>query len=133
MSEASSACGGGFIHDPPSLHKPSRAHDHRLAALPVDFALLDAFVLDVVEKLPREQRHEEHGEPMRFLVLEAVGAGHVAFRSGEKDDAENAVAHGAESVSWLARSRPISSAAASSVAKSSFTPAQSYAGSGHLK
>ena len=133
MREASSARGGGFVHDSPSLHKPRRAHDHRLAALPVDFAFLDAFVFDVIEELPGEQRHEEHGQPMRFLVLEAIGAGHVALRRGEKDDAEDAVAHGAEAVSWLARSRPISSAAASSVAKSCFTPAQAYVGSGHLK
>ena len=124
MGEASSARGGGFVHDFAGLRKPGRAHDHRLAALPVDFAFLDAFVLDVVEELPGEQRHEEHGEPVRLLVLEAVGAGHVALRRGEKDDAEDAVAHGAAGVSWLARSRPISSAAASSVAKSCFTPAQ---------
>jgi len=54
MGEASSARGGGFVHDPSSLHKPGRTHDHRLAALPVDFTFLDAFEFDVVEKLPRE-------------------------------------------------------------------------------
>ena len=94
MREAASARGGGRVHELAGFHEPRRAHDHRLAALPVDFAFLDAFVLQVIEQLAGEQRDEQHRKAVRLLVLEAVVAGHVALRGGEQDDAEDAVAHG---------------------------------------
>ena len=133
VREATPARGRGIVHDFARLHKPGWPHDHGFATLPVDLAFVDAFVLNVIEELLGEQRHEQHRKTVRLLVLETVGAGHVALRGGKEDDAEDAVAHDGDDISWLARSRVISSAADSREAKSCFTPAQSYAGSGHLK
>jgi hypothetical protein len=70
VAEAISKCTG----------EPRRSHDHRLAALPVDFAFLDVFVFEVVEQAAREQRDEDGREPVWLLVPKAIIAGHVAFR-----------------------------------------------------
>ena len=43
------------------------------------FTFFDAFMLEVVEQLLRQQRDQQHGKPVGFLVLEAIAAGHVAF------------------------------------------------------
>ena len=99
MSEAPTARGCGIVHDLASLHKPGGAHDHRLATLPVDFAFLDAFVLDVVEELLGEQRHEEHRKAVRLLVLKAISACHIALCGGKENDTENTVAHEGEDFS----------------------------------
>src|SRR5215471_19093734 len=80
---------------------------------------------------------------MRLLVFETIVARDVAFRRRKKDHAKDSATHCVSlpvrlgilvfTSSRLAKSRPISSAAARSVEKSRFIPSQEYAGSGHLK
>src|SRR6266403_454809 len=80
---------------------------------------------------------------MRFLALEAIVAGDVAFRRRKKDYAKYSATHRVSlpvrlgilvfASARLARSRPISSAASLTLQKSRFTPSQEYVGSGHLK
>src|SRR4029077_2855786 len=119
--------------------EPRRSHDHRLAALPIDFAFLDVFVFEVVEQATGEQRDEDEREAVRLLVLKAIIAGDVAFRGRKEDHAKDSATHGLSlpversCSSLLTRSRSISSAAASIIENSCFTPPQEYAGSGHLK
>lgn len=93
MLEAATACGGCGVHEFACFHEPCRPHDHGFAALPVDLAFLYALVLHVVEELTSEERHQQHGKAVRLLVLEAVGAGHIALRSGQEDDTEAALTH----------------------------------------
>jgi hypothetical protein len=59
MREAVPARGGGAVHELACVGEPRRSHDHRLAALPVDFAFFDVFVFEVVEQAAREQRDED--------------------------------------------------------------------------
>src|SRR5258707_1368623 len=94
MREVAPTRGGGAVHELARVSEPRRSHDHRLAALPVDFAFLDAFVFEVVEQATREQRDEDGREAVRLLVLEAVVAGDVALRGGKEDHAEDSAVHG---------------------------------------
>src|SRR5260370_42062174 len=105
MREVAPAGGGGAVHELARVGEPRRSHDHRLAALPVDFAFLYAFVFEVVEQAAREQRDEDGREAVRLLVLEAVVAGDVALRGRKEDDAEDSAVHGRDP-----RDRLISSA-----------------------
>jgi len=130
MREMAPTCGGGAVHERASFDEPCRSHNHRLAALPVDFAFLDRFVFEVIEQAARQQWNEDGREAMRFLVLEAVVARDVALRGRQEDHAKYFASHGLSSPiksgcsSILARSCFISSAAASMRENSRFTPAQ---------
>jgi hypothetical protein len=56
VNKPSPSLGGGTVHNLSSVRKPVRTHYHGLAALPVDLALLDMFVLEVVQQALRQQR-----------------------------------------------------------------------------
>jgi hypothetical protein len=84
----------GAVHELACFDEPCRAHDHRLSALPVDFAFLDPFVFKMVKQAAGQERDKDGGEAVRFLVLEAVVAGDVAFGGRQKNDAENLATHG---------------------------------------
>jgi hypothetical protein len=85
---------GGAVHELARVGEPRRPHDHRLTALPVDFAFLYAFVFEVFEQAAREQRDEDGRETVPFLVLEAVVAGDVALRGRKEDDAKDSAVYG---------------------------------------
>ena len=84
---------GGSVHDLAGFYEPCRAHDHRLSALPVDFAFLDALMLEVIQQALGQQRHKGQRKAMRFLALEAVLASNVAVRGWKKNYAEYAAIH----------------------------------------
>jgi predicted outer membrane lipoprotein len=58
MNKAPTSLGGGPIHHLSGIRKPGRPHYHSFSALPVNFALLDALVFEVVEQAARQQRQQ---------------------------------------------------------------------------
>src|SRR6516164_8763642 len=85
--------GGGAVHNRSRVCEPGGSHDHSLSALPINFALLYALVLEMVKKAARQQRQQGRRETMRLLVLEAVVAGDVAFGGWKKNNAEDSATH----------------------------------------
>jgi hypothetical protein len=106
MREAAAAGGGSPVHELAGFGEPRRPHNHRLTALPVDFAFLDVLVFEMVEQAPCEQRDEHGRETVRLFVFKAIIAGDIAFRSRKEDHAKNSATHGLSSPlkwgrSWL--------------------------------
>ncbi len=61
--------------------------------MPVDLALLDALAFKVVQQALGQEGQQGCRQTMRFLVLEAIVAGHIAFRGRKKNNAENSATH----------------------------------------
>jgi hypothetical protein len=107
--------GGRAVHNRSRFCEPGRSHDHSLSALPINFALLDALVLEMVEQAASQERQQGRRETMRLLMLEAIVTGDVAFGRRKKNNAEDSAAHGVSILvsfrrsAQLASSRPISS------------------------
>ncbi len=58
MNKPPPSLGGGPVHNLSGIREPGRPHYHSLPALPVNLALLDALVLEVVEQAARQQRQQ---------------------------------------------------------------------------
>ena len=80
MNEPAASLSCGAIHKFARAREPGWSHYHRLSALPVDFALPDTFVLEMIEQTTGKQGQESQGKTVRFLALEAVVACDVAIR-----------------------------------------------------
>jgi hypothetical protein len=94
VSESATLLRSGAVHKLASVYEPRWAHDHRLSALPVDFAFLNALMLEVIQQAAGQQWQKGQRKAMRFLAFEAVLASDVAVGCWKKNYAKYTAIHG---------------------------------------